>query len=66
MTMAKVWTYIFIGTMLLTAIVGMALVSIQADGTAYALAMVFVLSAGGFATTSRPSAMARPGTATAE
>ena len=49
MTLAKAWVLIFIGMMSLTAILSLALVSTQADGTAYSLVFALVLSVGGFA-----------------
>jgi bacteriorhodopsin len=49
MNMTKALWLIFAGMMLLTAVVCLPLASIHADGTAYALAMVFVISMGGFA-----------------
>jgi hypothetical protein len=47
--MDKASWLIFAGMMLLTAIVCLPLASVHADGTAYALAMVFVMLMGGFA-----------------
>ena len=48
MTMTKALAIVAIGTMLLGVVAGVVLVSLQADGTAYALTLALVLSAGGF------------------
>ncbi len=49
MNMNKALWFIFAGMMLLTVVVCLPLASLHADGTAYALAMVFVISVGGLA-----------------
>lgn len=49
MTMDKALWLIFAGMMLLTVIVCLPLASIHADGTAYGLAMMFVMLMGGLA-----------------
>lgn len=49
MNMTKASWFIFAGMMLLTVVVCLPLASLHADGTAYALAMVFVMSIGGLA-----------------
>jgi hypothetical protein len=49
MNMTKASWFIFAGMMLLTVVVCLPLASLHADGTAYVLAMVFVMSIGGLA-----------------
>ncbi len=49
MTMSKALTLIAFGTVLLGLTAGLVLASLNADGTAYSVAMVLVLSVGGFA-----------------
>jgi hypothetical protein len=48
MTMSKALTLIAIGTLLLGLIAGVVLAVLKANGTVYSIAMVLVLSAGGF------------------
>ena len=48
MTMSKALTLIAIGTLLLGLVAGVVLAVLKADGTVYSIAMVLVLSAGGF------------------
>jgi hypothetical protein len=48
MTMDRALLLIVSGMVLLTIPVGLVLVSVQAGGTAFAIALVLILSAGGF------------------
>lgn len=48
MTMSKALTLIAFGTLLLGLIAGVVLAVLKANGTVYSIAMVLVLSAGGF------------------